>query len=657
VAELRSKDSAANEMLEVAKERGISTAFSRAEEIRPCPIGAQGLCCRMCGMGPCRLVGKTTRGVCGATAGTIVARNFARMVAGGAAAHSDHGRDMALTLLAVGRGEAGGYTVRDEAKLLTVAGYLGIDVRGKDMRKLAEEVALRCLEDFGRQEKGQINFLKRAPERRQRLWRELGIAPRGVDREIVEAMHRTHAGVDQDAESILKHSLRTALADGWGGSMIGTDLSDVLFGTPGPVNSSANLGVLSEDEVNLVIHGHEPTLSEMIVAAAQDPELIEYARSKGAKGINLSGICCTANEVLMRHGVKLAGNFLHQELAILTGAVEAMIVDVQCIMEGLANVADSFHTLLITTSPKANIRGATHVEFEEEHAYEIAKQLVRMAIDNYPNRGTTHIPQVQEGLVAGFSHEYVNYMQGGLFRASFRPLNDAIMQGRIRGIAGVVGCNNACVTQDEGITEVIQALLANDVLVAVTGCAAIGGAKYGLLQPEYWDSIGANLREVCEAIGIPPVLHVGSCVDNSRILTVLTQMAEEGGLGSDISDIPGVGICPEWMSEKAISIGTYFVASGVHVFFGVRSPVSGSQEVVDIMTKDWPEQLGGSLEFEPDYEKLVAKALAHIDERRAALGLEEYRPNRYGSSGDRALVEWESIPADRRSLYSRRPTA
>jgi carbon-monoxide dehydrogenase catalytic subunit len=423
------------------------------------------------------------------------------------------------------------------------------------------------------------------------------------------------------------------------------------------VNSSANLGVLSEDEVNLVIHGHEPTLSEMIVAAAQDPELIEYARSKGAKGINLSGICCTANEVLMRHGVKLAGNFLHQELAILTGAVEAMIVDVQCIMEGLANVADSFHTLLITTSPKANIRGATHVEFEEEHAYEIAKQLVRMAIDNYPNRGTTHIPQVQEGLVAGFSHEYVNYMQGGLFRASFRPLNDAIMQGRIRGIAGVVGCNNACVTQDEGITEVIQALLANDVLVAVTGCAAIGGAKYGLLQPEYWDSIGANLREVCEAIGIPPVLHVGSCVDNSRILTVLTQMAEEGGLGSDISDIPGVGICPEWMSEKAISIGTYFVASGVHVFFGVRSPVSGSQEVVDIMTKDWPEQLGGSLEFEPDYEKLVAKALAHIDERRAALGLEEYRPNRYGSSGDRALVEWESIPADRRSLYSRRPTA
>jgi anaerobic carbon-monoxide dehydrogenase catalytic subunit len=655
VAQLRSRDSAANEMLDIAKEKGISTAFSRAEEARPCPIGAAGMCCRMCGMGPCRLTGKTTRGVCGATAGTIVARNFSRMVAAGTAAHSDHGRDIALTLLAVARGEAGGYKIRDEAKLRVVAGYLGLDAKGKDTNKLAEEVALKCLEDFGRQQKGELSFLKRAPEKRQRLWHELGIAPRAIDREVVEAMHRTHAGVDQDAESILKHSMRMALADGWGGSMIGTDLSDVLFGTPGPVTSAANLGVLSDDEVNIVIHGHEPTLSEMVVAAAQDPELIEYAKSKGAKGINLSGICCTSNEVLMRHGVTPAGNFLHQELAIITGAVEAMLVDVQCIMESLASVADSFHTLLITTSPKANIRGAVHVEFDEEQAYETAKKIVRMAIDNFPNRGETHIPREKEGLVAGFSHEYVNYMQGGTFRASFRPLNDAIMQGRIRGIAGVVGCNNACATQDEGITKVMETLLANDVLVAATGCAAIGGAKYGLLAPEAWDKVGSNLREVCEAIGIPPVLHVGSCVDNSRILTVLTQMASEGGLGSDISDIPGVGICPEWMAEKAIAIGTYFVASGVKVFFGVRSPVSGSQEVVDIMTREWPEQTGGSLEFEPDYDKMIEKALAHIDERRAALGLEEYKPGRYGASGDRALAEWEAIPAERRSLYSRKP--
>jgi len=653
MVETKSCDAAANEVIELAEECGISTAFSRAEASRPCPIGASGLCCRNCGMGPCRLTGRTTAGVCGATAGTIVARNFARAVAGGAAAHSDHGRDMARTLLAVARNEAGDYEIRDEAKLRSVAEYLGIDDAGKDALALAEEVALALLGDFGRQE-GEIAFLKRAPERRQRIWRELGIAPRGIDREIVETMHRTHVGVDQDANNILRHTLRMALSDGWGGSMVATDLSDVLFGTPGPVTSAANLGVLSEDEVNLVIHGHEPTLSEMVVAAAQDPELVSYAKEKGAKGINLTGICCTANEVLMRHGVRLAGNFLQQELAIVTGAVEAMLVDVQCIMEGLANVADSYHTLLITTSPKAHIRGATHVGFEEHNAYETAKQIVRMAIDNFPNRGETHIPEAREGLVAGFSHEYINYMQGGTFRASFRPLNDAIMQGRVRGVAGVVGCNNARVTHDYGITRVIEELVANDVLVAVTGCAAIGGAKRGMLAPEIWDKVGANLREVCEAIGVPPVLHAGSCVDNSRILTVLSQMVNEGGLGQDISDLPVVGICPEWMSEKALSIGTYFVASGLYVLFGVRSPVSGSEEVVEIMTQVWPKEVGGALEFELDYDAIIAKALAHIDSKRAALGLEEYVADRYGQSGDRAMAEWLSIPDGQRSLYSRR---
>lgn len=656
MAETGSRDKAATQAIEVAQERGIETVFARAESTRPCPIGSEGLCCRNCAMGPCRLTGRTTRGLCGATVGTVVARNFARAVAAGAAAHSDHGRDVVLTLLAVSRGAVSDYRIKDEAKLRAVAGYLGIPTEGKETLRLAEEVALTLLEDFGRQE-GEIAFLSRAPAPRQAIWRKLGVAPRGVDREIVEAMHRTHIGVDQDASNILAHTLRMALADGWGGSMITTDLSDILFGTPGPVRSTANLGVLSKDEVNLVIHGHEPTLSEMVVAAAQDPELVAYAKEKGAQGINLTGICCTANEVLMRHGVKPAGNFLQQELAIVTGAVELMLVDVQCIMEGLANVADSYHTLLVTTSPKGRIRGATHVEFEEHHAYETAKRIVRMAIDNFENRGEIHVPDVRESFVAGFSHEYVNYMQGGTYRASFRPLNDAIAQGRIRGVAGVVGCNNARVEHDYGITRVVEELISNDVLVAVTGCAAIGSAKYGMLAPEAWDKVGANLREVCEAIGIPPVLHTGSCVDNSRILTVLTQMANEGGLGSDISDLPVVGICPEWMSEKALSIGTYFVGSGVYTLFGVRSPVSGSEEVVQIMTEVWPQQVGGGLEFEPDLEELIRKALAHIDRKREDLGLEEYQPDRYGRSGDKALEEWLKIPAERRSLYSRQPVA
>ncbi|MBC7258881.1 MAG: anaerobic carbon-monoxide dehydrogenase catalytic subunit [Chloroflexi bacterium] len=639
MTEFKTIDPAAIEMLKIAAEENISTAFSRAEEVKPCPIGETGACCKICFMGPCRLVGKTTRGVCGADVHTVAARNFARMVAGGASAHSDHGRDLAMTLLHVAKGEGQGYRIRDVAKLHAVARYMGIPTQGRTKEEIALDVATEALANFGRQT-GQVTYVTRATKKRQEIWKKLGIVPRGVDREIVETLHRTHEGVDLDPENILRHSLRTSLADGWGGSMLATDISDILFGTPAPISTEINLGVLKEDQVNIIVHGHEPTLSEMIVAAAQDPELIAYAKTKGANGINLAGICCTGNEILMRHGISPAGNFLHQELAIITGAVEAMIVDVQCIMQALASLAENYHTKLITTSPKAKIPGATHIEFDESRALDSAKAIVRAAIDNYPNRGKTRIPPIKNNIVAGFSHEYLNYMQGGVYRGSFRPLNDAIVQGRIRGAAGVVGCNNARVPQDEGIYNLVKEFVANDVLVVVTGCAATGSAKYGLLSPEIWAATGKGLREVCEAVGVPPVLHLGSCVDNSRILTVLTQMATEGGLGEDIDDLPAVGICPEYMCEKAIAIGTYFVASGAYVLFGVHSPVSASDVVTRLMTEGWESQVGGKLEFEPDWRKILEKSLAHIDKKREKLGLVPWDPNRFGKSGDAFMLEY-----------------
>jgi carbon-monoxide dehydrogenase catalytic subunit len=654
MANEKSKDRAALEVIECC-EGTLETAFDRAAQSKPCPVGADSLCCKMCFMGPCRLVGKTTRGVCGATRGTVAARNLARAVAGGAAAHSDHGRDLALTLLAVAKGETQGYRIRDVAKLKTVAGYMGIKTEGRPVNDIALDVAQEALANFGRQT-GTVTYISRATPKRQMLWRNLGLTPRGIDREVVEIMHRTHMGVDQEPENILNQAIRAALADGWGGSMLGTDLSDILFGTPSPLQSQVNLGVLKEDQVNIIVHGHEPTLSEMIVAASTDPELLALAASKGAKGINLAGICCTANEVLMRHGIPPAGNFLSQELAIGTGAVEAMVVDVQCVMQALATAAAAFHTKLITTSPKAKITGATFIEFDEHHAYDCAKEIVRTAIENYPNRGKTHIPGIKEELIAGFSHEYVGYMQGGLYRSSFRPLNDAVIAGRIRGLAGVVGCNNARVPQDQPTTQIIGELIKNDVLVVVTGCAATGAAKDGYLRPEFMAQAGAGLREVCEAIGIPPVLHVGSCVDNSRILTILTQCATEGGLGEDISDIPAVGICPEYMSEKAISIGTYCAASGISVIFGVHNPVAGSEEVVDIMTRVWREKLGGSMEFEPDTDRLIEKALAIIDTKREALGLPAYDPQRFGQSGDSLMEKLLAQAAEEMALgvYSTR---
>jgi carbon-monoxide dehydrogenase catalytic subunit len=649
--EQRSIDPAAQQMLIRADELGLGTAFHRADDMAACPIGADGMCCKLCGMGPCRLTKDGQTGVCGATIDTIQARNLVRSIAAGAAAHSDHGRDMAFTLKAVANGQTEGYVIRDVAKLRTIAAKYDIPIAGRSPEEIANDLADLCIAQFG-QQKGEIVPVKRAPEKRQKLWQEHGVIPRGLDREVVEALHRTHIGDDQDLAHLLHHAIRTSLTDGWGGSLIATDISDILFGTPAPLLGQANLGVLKEDMVNVVVHGHEPTLSEMIVAASQDPEIVEYARAAGAKGVSLSGICCTANEILMRQGVPAAGNFLQQELAILTGAVEAMVVDVQCIMQALVGLAENFHTKVITTSPKVRIKDATHIEFDEHRALTIAKDILREAIDNYKNRGQTQIPDVREDLVPGFSHEYINYMLGGSYRASFRPLNDAIMSGRIRGVAAIVGCNNPRSPQDYLHTYVTRELLKQDVLIVETGCGAIASAKLGLLLGEAGlDQVGPGLREICETIGIPPVLHMGSCVDNTRILTVLTQMVEEGGLGDDIDQIPAVGLAPEWMSEKALTIATYCVASGAYVIFGGSSPFSGmpgrvsdSDLVLQYISEGWEELYGGKLEFITDPDEMIQKTLEHIDKKRAALKLPEYVPERFGQSGDDRMLELEQLP-------------
>ena len=602
----------------------VRSVFERVKDLKPCPFGAGGTCCRACFMGPCRVVeGREAQGegVCGASAASIVAKNFARMVAAGAAAHSDHGREVALLFLAAARGEAPGYAIRDAHKLRALARTLGVAVDGREPAEIAIEVGERLLADFGRQE-GELAFIGRAPARRQERWRKLGIVPRGIDREVVEMLHRTTIGVDQEPENILRHAARTALADGWGGSMIATELQDILFGTPEPLRAKVDLGVLKEDRVNIVVHGHEPFLPELLVQVIEGEELQALARAKGAAGINLAGICCTANEVLMRHGIPIAGSFLQQELAIMTGAVEAMVVDVQCVMPSLPTVAACFHTEIITTSDKARIPGAVHMSFHHGDAREVARAIVRRAIENFPNRGAVQIPQGEIDLIAGFSHETVNYILGGRYRASYRPLNDAVIDGRIRGVVGVVGCNNPRVNAGEVHTTLIRELIAHDVLVLTTGCGAITAARDGLLVPEAAEFAGPGLREVCEAVGIPPVLHMGSCVDNSRLLIAATAMVHEGGLGEDLSEVPAAGCAPEWMSEKAVAIGQYFVASGVPVVFGVGFPTSGSETVCEFLYEGIEKLVGGRWIHEPDPVEMARILIAAIEERRRALKLQ-----------------------------------
>lgn len=616
--EKRTIDIATAKMLEKAKKDNVETAWDRAEKMRPqCGFGETGVCCRICNMGPCRidLVGDgPKKGICGADADVIVARNLIRMIAAGAAAHSDHGRDIAHTLHMAAEGSD--YDVKEPEKLKEIAKYFGVKTEGKDIKEIAKKVAEKALEDFGRY-KGLVAYPKRAVEQRQKIWKENNVWPRSIDREIVQIMHQTHMGVDADYINLIQQGVRAALGDGWGGSMIATDISDVLFGVPKPIETEVNLGVLEKDMVNIVVHGHEPTLSDMIVQASQDKELLEKAKEVGAKGINLVGMCCTGNEVVMRHGTKMVGNFLQQEAAIVTGAVDAMIVDVQCIMPSLSYVASCYHTKLITTSPKAKVPGAIHIEFDEEHAYEIAKKIIMVGIENYKNRipEKVNIPEEKSKAVVGFSVETILNALGG----SVKPLVDAIVAGDIKGAAGLVGCNNPKTKHNYYHVELAKELIKNDVLVVLTGCAAYACGAEGLLTLEAKELCGPGLKKVCELLKIPPVLHMGSCVDCSRILILLNELAKY--LKTDISDLPVAGAAPEWMSEKAVSIGTYFVASGVYTILGVCPPVLGSKNVTKLLTEDVEKIYGGKFAVETDPHKAAQLIMDHIETKRKALGV------------------------------------
>jgi len=632
---------ATKQMLEKARKDGVETAFDRAASMRACPIGKDSACCKHCAMGPCRLNAKDPYGkvgVCGATIDTIMARNFARMIAAGGAAHTDHGMSMLDLFREVIKGNITDYEIKDPGKLEEVAASIGIEVDGREIKDIAMDL-YEELERTYTQVEGEIPFAKRVPEKTLETWRKLGIVPRGAMREIMELMHRSHMGVDQHYENITRQCSRTALADGWGGSMVATEISDILFGTPSPVSVEVNMGVLKEDQVNIIVHGHEPNLFESMLVSVNEPTLVQAAKDAGASGINLVGMCCSGLEMFVRHGVPHAGNFMSTEAVLVTGAVDAMTVDVQCIKQGLAKVAECYGTPLITTNPRCRIEGAQHIEFNEHHPSASADEIVIKAISRFKNRtAKIEIPKIVNRGVHGFSHEYINYMLGGSFRASYAPLNDNIINGRIRGVAGVVGCTNPRVKQDWVHVELVKELIKKDVLVLQTGCSQIALTKAGLTTPEAAILAGPGLQEVCETVGMPPVLGIGACVDNSRILIAASAMVRQGGLGDSIADLPVAGAAPEYMSEKAICIGQYFVASGVYTVFGVTFPIVEETKFHKLLFEGLEEQGLGKWGFSPDPYEMARMMIAHIDKKRKQLGIDKAR--------DRVLMDM----ADRREM-------
>ncbi|HSO67746.1 MAG TPA: anaerobic carbon-monoxide dehydrogenase catalytic subunit [Desulfatirhabdiaceae bacterium] len=630
------------QMLAKAQRDGVETAFDRAANMKACPIGADSACCKHCAMGPCRLNSKDPYGkvgVCGADIDTIQARNFARMVASGSAAHTDHGMGILDLFRDVVNGHATDYKIKDTIKLENVARSIGIEVEGKTVIEIAKELYTE-LEKTYIQLDGEIPFIKRVPPKTLETWRKLGIVPRGAMREIMEMMHRTHMGVDQQYENIALQFSRTALSDGWGGSMVATELEDIMFGTPSPVCVEVNMGVLKENMVNVIIHGHEPSLFESMLESVNEPSLIQAAKEAGAAGINLVGMCCSGAEMLVRHGIPHAGNFMSTEAVLVTGAVDALGVDVQCIKQGLAKVAECYGTLMFTTNSRCKIEGAQHIPFNDRDPKACTDEIVIKAISRFKNRKyPVEIPKIVNAGVHGFSHEYISYMLGGSFRGSYTPLNENIINGRIRGVAGVVGCTNPRVKQDWVHVELVKELIKNDVLVLQTGCSQIALAKAGLTTPEAAILAGPGLREVCETVGMPPVLGLGACVDNSRILVAASEMVREGGLGDTIAGLPVAGAAPEWMSEKAIAIGQYFVASGVYTVFGVTFPVVEKTRFHDLLFSGMEKQGLGKWGFTVDPYEMARLMIDHIDKKRKALGIDKARERTLFDMADRRVME------------------
>ncbi len=615
------------EVLQQDIAKNVVTAYDRIQRrgMSACLFGSSGTCCRHCNMGPCQIIDGVDDmlGVCGATADTVAARNFGRICAAGTSAHTDHAREMVKGFIATAKGETP-HGIKDVRKLHMLAEIFGVETEGRDKNEIALEIGELALADFGSQTDTPLTMTKRAPAKRQELWKRLNIFPRGVDREVVEMMHRTHMGVDQEYHNIMLQASRCSLADGWGSSMLSTELTDIMFGTPVPRRAIVDLGCLKEDQVNITVHGHEPLLAEALCLAAQEEDMLALAKKAGAKGINLAGVCCTGNEILMRRGIPVAGGFIQQEMVIATGAVEAMVVDVQCVMQSVAEVAKNFHTDIITTNYRAKMPDSVHIQFEEETPLESAKEILRKSISNYKKRGKCFIPNENKvDVVVGFSHETINTMLGGTFRSSYRPLNDNIINGRIRGVGVIVGCDNYKLT-DEAHEIIARELIKNDVLVLTTGCAATALGRAGLVNPEAIKHAGPGLREVCETVGMPPVLHMGSCVDNSRILIAATEMVREGGLGDDISDLPAIGTAPLWMSEKAVAIGQYFVASGAQVVFQ-NLPTTGAKAFNNYLLEGMMDTYGAVWNVASEPLEIAKLMIERIDTKRKELGIDKQR--------------------------------
>lgn len=613
-------DPAVREMLLHMEKAGCETCFDRFDSQKPhCTFGMAGVCCRNCNMGPCRITKKSSRGVCGADADLIVARNLLRWVAAGVAAHGARGREIMLALKASAQGLLQ-IPIAGAEKVKKSAAQFGINTDGKTVEELASEVADILIEDLSRAVPGKHKTLHAfATQERINVWKELDILPVGAYHEVFEALHRTSTGTDGDWKNIMKQFLRCGLAFAWS-SVLGSSIAmDSLFGIPERSTVKANLGALKEGYVNIAVHGHSPLLVSEIVKQGRSEEFVSLAREKGALGIQFYGICCSGLSAMYRYGgVIPLSNAVGAELVLGTGALDLWVADVQDVFPSIIEVAKCFKTTVVTTSDSARLPGAEHYGYDHEHSNlseteALARTIIKRAIDSFASRRDVpvFIPKYEVDAEIGFSVEYAISRFG-----SAGAIADALKSGKILGIVNLVGCNNPRVIYEKAIADVALKLIENNILVLTNGCASFPLLKLGFCNKAALRKAGNGLREFLEP-DLPPVWHMGECLDNARASAFFRALSDASG--KDIKDMPFAFASPEWSNEKGVGAALGFRLLGVNSYHSVYPPVQGSAKVMKYLFEDTQQTLGSVMVVEVDPEKLADRIVSDIKKKRKAL--------------------------------------
>ncbi len=617
-------DPAVREMMLRAEQIGIDTAFDRFDAQQPqCSFGLAGVCCKICNMGPCKITPKSPKGVCGADADLIVARNLLRSAAAGASQHGMHAREVILSLKWAAEGRLN-IPIMGQQKIRDTAKSFGIKTEHRQIKHIASDLADALLEDMSRTIPAEHRTIKAcAPAERQEVWKDLDIIPISAYHEVFEAFHKSGCGTDGDWKSVMQQFLRCGLSFTFSGVVGASIATDSLFGVGDRVTSKVNIGALKKGYVNIAVHGHLPTLVSQIVAVGKEEKFVELAKSKGAKGIQFYGICCSGLAAMYRYGgVIPLSNAVSAELVLGTGALDLWVADVQDVFPSIMEVAKCFKTTVVTTSESARLPGAERFEYDHQHSNieqtrELAEKIVMRAIESFEARRgiPVYIPPYEVDAEVGFSVEYVHKRFG-----SMQPLADALREGKILGIVNMVGCSNPKVLYEKATVDVADVLLKNNVLILTNGCAAFPLMKLGYCNVSALDKVGDSMREFLTP-DLPPVWHVGECIDNTRSTGIFAGVA--GASGHKICEMPYAFTSPEWGNEKGLDAALGFRLMGINSYHCVEAPIYGSKNVIEFLKEGTKETLGSAMHVDVDPVALGNKIVEDIKAKRRALGWDQ----------------------------------